>query len=293
MSAIENIIVLVIVAGIIYWLMLNCGQPNYLANCKRMLSDRFYSQGNNSGVGDPYMLMKDSANCGDAGLSNYYYDKYKGDQYYQPHSYDAKNYYALQDDKGTVTLEKSWNNKMQNSMDKAYTDNNGNMYGKVNGNGLTTNSEVNNKMSFNQIDKSNMHPAMANMNGNSSMIKSNNAAMQNANASKKIAQENMTNKSCGNNDQLNVNDLLPDPCLKSKGNWTDVFSECENLVGGQNFVHFEDEHFVNQVLDTRCTKYMSLDLRRPPAVQYADVSIFAKPSVCKNVYDYIRPSLDD
>ena len=104
--------------------------------------------------------------------------------------------------------------------------------------------------------------------------------------------EGMADKSPDKNAPLTVSDLLPDPCQNNGKDWTNVFTECENLVGGQNFVRFEDEHFTNQVLDTRCTKLLNLDLRRLPPIQYADVSIWNKPSVCKNIFEYIRPSLD-
>jgi hypothetical protein len=94
------------------------------------------------------------------------------------------------------------------------------------------------------------------------------------------------------NAPLKASDLLPKPCMGKNKDWTNTFSECENLIGGRNFVHLEDEHFTNEVLDTRCTKYMSHDLRKTPSIQYEDVSIWNKPSVCKNPYDYIRPGLD-
>jgi hypothetical protein len=96
----------------------------------------------------------------------------------------------------------------------------------------------------------------------------------------------------GRNAPLKPSDLLPSPCMGKNKDWTNTFSECENLIGGHNFVHTEDEHFTNEVLDTRCTKYMSHDLRKTPSIQYDEVSIWNKPSVCKNPYDYIRPGLD-
>jgi hypothetical protein len=100
------------------------------------------------------------------------------------------------------------------------------------------------------------------------------------------------NTNTNRNTPLKPSDLLPSPCMGKNKDWTNTFSECENLIGGHNFVHTEDEHFTNEVLDTRCTKYMSHDLRKTPSIQYDEVSIWNKPSVCKNPYDYIRPGLD-
>lgn len=279
MSKLEKFILVLVTAGILYYIMCN----------SVMLGDRFYSDRSN--IYGPYMVTKDSANCGSS-LGRRYYDKYRDKHYYQPHSYDARNYYDLTRHQGVVTHEGVWKARMGKSMDNSYTDDRGNTYAKVDDSGLTTNSEVNNKISFNQIDKANTHGAVLDSN------KANVANAKNAvNQVKNAQAANAVNKAEGmanaRSDQLNVNDLLPDPCLNKGKDWTNVFSECENLVGGQNFVHFEDEHFVNQVLDTRCTKYLSLDLRKPPAIQYSDVSIWNKPSVCKNIYEYVRPSLDD
>lgn len=289
LNGLEKIILVLVTAGILYYMMCN----------SVMLKDRFY--GDRSNIYGPYMLTKDTANCGD-NLGKFYYDKYRDKHYYQPHSYDAKNYYDLMRQQGVVTHEKVWNARMGSAMDKSYTDNQGNAYAKVDDAGLTTNSEVNNKISFNQIDKSNTHNAVLDAN-KVNAANAANAVNQVRNAANARNAPNAPNangnavvgggaEGMANSEQLNVNDLLPDPCLNKGKDWTNVFSECENLVGGQNFVHFEDEHFVNQVLDTRCTKYMSLDFRKPPAIQYTDVSIWNKPSVCKNIYEYVRPSLD-
>lgn len=198
--------------------------------------------------------VSDKANCGD-NLGEYYHQKYTDRHYYQPRSSDTSDYDALLTHQELQTHEDIWTKKMKAGMDKSYTDAKGMCYQPVNDSGVTTNADVNSPKPYvyNKIDNVNTHEAMS---------------------------------------TLNPSDLLPDPCLNKGKDWTNVFSECENLVGGQNFVHFEDEHFTNQVLDTRCTKLQSQDIRKTPAIQYADVSIWNKPSVCKNVFEYIRPSLD-
>lgn len=147
--------------------------------------------------------------------------------------------------------------RMQN---ETYTDPSGSSHSRAITPSPTNATDVNKPYVYNKADISNVHPAM------------------------------LTD---AKNRPLKASDLLPDPCMGKGKDWTSVYAGCENLVGGQNFVHLEDEHFSNEVLDTRCTKYMSTDLRKEPAIQYANVSIWNKPSVCKNAYNYIRPGLDD
>ena len=226
------------------------------------MGDRF-----RTGIAAPYYGYHDAGlakKCGD-NVGRYYEKKYKGKNYYNPLGGDTKSYYQLKAHQETLTHEDLWKKRMDASAKRSYTSNVAKTSSPINDKGLVTNADINHRKihRFNQIDNKNTHPAM------------------------QAAKEGMANTS-----QLNVSDLLPDPCMNKGKDWTNVFSECENLVGGQNFVKLEDEHFTNQVLDTRCTKLMSLDLRKPPAIQYADVSIWNKPSVCKNIYEYIRPSLD-
>lgn len=78
-------------------------------------------------------------------------------------------------------------------------------------------------------------------------------------------------------------DLLPDPCLNNGKDWTKIFTECEDLVRGTKFVDRSEDN--NNFI---CHHLQCHDLRRVPAIRYADVSIWNKPSVCKNVFEYLR-----
>jgi hypothetical protein len=185
-------------------------------------------------------------------LGAYYKAKYTDKVRYNPLSTDAMDYLALKKHHENKVLQDMW--KKQQAAQAGATQT------------APSNSQLKESFAYNKHDRGSdalLHEYMAD-----------------------------NKKTEDRNAPLSVNDLLPDPCMNKGKDWTNVFTECENLVGGQNFVRFEDEHFTNQVLDTRCTKYQSHDLRRTPAIQYADVSIWNKPSVCKNIFEYIRPTLD-
>ena len=194
----------------------------------------------------------------DDDLGKYYRNKYKPIRAHRNSSTDVMDHNSLKNSQAHYTLEDDWKRKMDVSLNNTYADNKGNVYGKSNSPMTNANIPANKKFQQNDRSGAPMHEAMT----------------DNKNA------------------QLSASDLLPDPCMNKGKDWTNVFSDSENLLGGQNFVKFEDEHFTNQVLDTRCTKLQSQDLRRPPAIQYADISVWNKPSVCKNIYEYIRPQLD-
>jgi hypothetical protein len=310
MKALEIFVVVLIVVGLIWYF------SRYVDLSKNNLSDMFQ--------GTPYIRGEGIVKC-KANIGDYYYDKYRDRQRYQPLSTDARDYNELMTHKAALTHQDMWNKKMNESMKNGYVDNKGNQYGSVSKK-LVTNAGLNNgkRVRFNQIDDSysSGHEAMTDgmtvrelidlvrregfsdtltirdlmeREGLTDRLTIQDLMRREGLSDTLTIQDLMRREGMTNTDKnapLSVNDLLPDPCLNNGKDWTNVFTECENLVGGQNFVRFEDEHFTNQVSDTRCTKLMNLDLRRAPPVQYADVSIWNKPSVCKNIFEYIRPSLD-
>lgn len=89
---------------------------------------------------------------------------------------------------------------------------------------------------------------------------------------------------------LKPDDLLPKDM--SHG-WTQAYLNCKDLLANKNFVDTERFKFSNEVLDTRNTKYASLDIRKTPIVSHNPVSIWQKSPVEKSNWEYIRPSLDD
>lgn len=204
-----------------------------------------------------YFRTNDRVRCPDY-LGDYYKQKYTDQVNYTNLSPDSRDSNQSMEHKATMTHENAWKNQMENSMKNSYTDANGNSYAPAKPRPSNAQVDVAGKGMM-QMDstKAGMHPAMKD-----------------------------------NNVPLNATDLLPNPCLTNNRDWANVYTQCDNLLGGRNFVQVENEHFTNQVLDTRCTRNSSLDLRREPPIMYSDVSIWLKPSTCKNVYDYIRPALD-
>jgi len=206
----------------------------------------------------PYFLSDARVRCPD-----YYGDltrrQYTNKQNYTNLSPDSRDYNQAMAHQAAMTHQTAWKEQMDNSTRNSYTDSKGNMYGAAKP--RPTNAQVNpagkGHMQMDRGQGRSMHPAMA-----------------------------------GNVQPLNATDLLPNPCMTNSRDWANVYTQCDNLLGGRNFVQTQDEAFTNQVLDTRCTRNMSLDLRREPPVMYSDVSIWLKPSTCKNIYDYIRPTLD-
>jgi hypothetical protein len=89
--------------------------------------------------------------------------------------------------------------------------------------------------------------------------------------------------------------LKPDDLLPKDMNhgWTQAYLNCKDLLANKNFVDTERFKFSNEVLDTRNTKYASLDIRKTPIVSHNPVSIWQKSPVEKSNWEYIRPSLDD
>lgn len=206
----------------------------------------------------PYFLSDSRVKC-PSYLGNLYKKKYTNKQNYANMSPDSRDYNQSMAHKAAMTHESAWKQQMDSSMKNSYTDAKGNRYGPAKA--RPSNAQVDpagkGLMKMDKGQGGSMHPAMA-----------------------------------GNAQPLNATDLLPNPCLTNSRDWANVYTSCDNLLGGRNFVQVQDEHFTNQVLDTRCTRNMNLDLRREPPVMYSDVSIWLKPSTCKNIYDYIRPSLD-
>lgn len=267
MSGFETLVLIVVVVGLFYYISMNYGRKHkdfcrrcggYECNCGGGMDSQMSPQAAQAGSAATNNPVQGS--CGD-NVGQYYFDKYSSQNDYTPASGDTRNYNTLQKRKMLKTHEGDWANRMNGSMGGSYTDSKGNSFGKVNDQGTTSNMDIN--TGYSVTPKSVSGGGMG-------------------------SGENMTNTD--RNSPLEVNDLLPDPCLNKNKDWTNVFSECDNLLGGQNFVTASDEHFTNQVLDVRCTKYSSLaagDLRRVPAIQYSDVSIWQKPSVCKNSFDYL------
>lgn len=203
----------------------------------------------------------------DSNPGQYYAQKYQAKSLYNPLSQDAKGYYntvrAIQNETyQDPTMIRTIQNEgyqdptvIRSIQNEAMVDQSGSAHSRA-----TNALNVNKPYVYNKADLSNTHPQMLT-----------DAKQQ----------------------PLKASDLLPNPCPNGSKDWTSVYAGCENLVGGQNFVHIEDEHFANEVLDTRCTKYQSQDLRKTPAIQYENVSIWNKPSVCKNPFELTRPGLDD
>lgn len=92
------------------------------------------------------------------------------------------------------------------------------------------------------------------------------------------------------NDPLKPDDLLP---KDQNHGWTQQYLNCKDLLANKNFVDTERFKFSNEVLDTRNTQYMSLDIRKTPIVSHNPVSIWQKSPVERSVWEYVRPSLDD
>jgi len=92
------------------------------------------------------------------------------------------------------------------------------------------------------------------------------------------------------NGPLKPNDLLP---KDMNHGWTQAYLNCKDLLANKNFVDTERFKFSNEVLDTRNTKYASLDIRKTPLVPHNPVSIWQKAPIEKSIWEYIRPSLDD
>lgn len=92
------------------------------------------------------------------------------------------------------------------------------------------------------------------------------------------------------NSPLKPDDLLP---KDQDHGWTQQYLNCKDLLANKNFVDTERFKFSNEVLDTRNTQYMSLDIRKTPIVSHNPVSIWQKSPVEKSVWEYVRPSLDD
>jgi len=204
-----------------------------------------------------YFLSDSRVRCPD-NLGSYYKQKYTSNIDWTNLAPDARDANQSMAHKAAMTHEGAWKAQMEQSMKNSYTDAKGQSYGAANA--RPTNAQVDPAGGGHMQMASKagaMHPAM---------------------------KENAT--------PLNATDLLPNPCLTNSRDWANVYTQCDNLLGGRNFIQTSDEHFSNQVLDTRCTRNMSLDLRREPPIMYSDVSIWLKPSTCKNIYDYIRPSLD-
>jgi hypothetical protein len=204
-----------------------------------------------------YFLADDRVRCPDY-LGNYYKKRYTNKQNYAMMAPDTMDYNESMKHQGTMTHEGAWKEQMQHSMKNSYTDAKGNSFGAAKARPSNAQIDPAGKGMMQMDNKdAGMHPAM---------------------------QDNAM--------PLNATDLLPNPCLTNSRDWANVYTQCDNMLGGRNFVQTQDEHFTNQVLDTRCTRNSSLDLRREPPIMYSDVSIWLKPSTCKNIYDYIRPSLD-
>jgi len=88
--------------------------------------------------------------------------------------------------------------------------------------------------------------------------------------------------------------LKPDDLLPKDMNhgWTQAYLNCKDLLANKNFVDTERFKFSNEVLDTRNTKYQSLDIRKTPIVSHNPVSIWQKSPVEKSMWEYTRPNLD-
>lgn len=290
-SPMEIIILILIVVGLCYFISYKATRSGNSAS----LTDKF-NISPYFGTGTEYSgIIK----CEDD-LGSYYMNKYTDRQRYHPLSTDAMDYAALKQHQAALTHQDMWRKQMAQSLEPTYRDDKGNMYKSV-AEAQTKPSNVKLAPAPKPMPKAvpkavpvpSKEPAKAPVKAPAPkkegfvynrQDRGNNGLVHEYMADNKNSEDR--------NAPLSVQDLLPDPCLNNGKDWTNVFTECENLVGGQNFVRFEDEHFTNQVLDTRCTKYQSHDLRRTPAIQYADVSIWNKPSVCKNIFEYIRPHLD-
>ena len=286
-SPIEIIILILIVVGLCYFISYKAS-----GNCDTMSwIDRFNMSPYFGSPSDYTGIVK----CEDD-LGNYYMKKYTDRQRYQPLSTDAMDYAALKQHQAALTHQDMWRKQMAKSLNPTYRDDHGNMYKSV-AEAQAKPSNVKLAPAPKPIAKTvaKAVPVPATEPTNTSPKKESFTYNKQDRGNNSLVHEYMADnkKTEDRNAPLSVQDLLPDPCLNNGKDWTNVFTECENLVGGQNFVRFEDEHFTNQVLDTRCTKYQSHDLRRTPAIQYADVSIWNKPSVCKNIFEYVRPKLDE
>ena len=277
MKPMEMVILILIVVGLFYFI-------SQRTSINSMWSDKFNIS--------PYFGrdIEGVVKCDDD-LGSYYAAKYTDRHRYHPLSTDAMDYVALKQQQAAITHQDMWKRQMAKANDGAYVDDKGVMYKTV----AESQAKPSNATLKSAPQRTTKTPTKAMpVPAKTAVPAKEKFTYYQMDNERGDSHESMANnrKKEDRNAPLSVSDLLPDPCLNNGKDWTNVFTECENLVGGQNFIRFEDEHFTNQVLDTRCTKYQSHDLRRTPAIQYSDVSIWNKPSVCKNIYEYIRPQLD-